>query len=103
MVNNTATEFPYNTAPHHDRNLKAALTEELLLRTIWHLQVAGYEAGRQRNPSGAISFDKITILLNGAWMAVDIYTNWDVPGIPLSVIWWPVGGANHVPEGGIPD
>jgi hypothetical protein len=103
VVNNTAAEFPYNTAPHHDRNLKAALTDELLLRTIWHLHVAGYEAGRQRNPSGAISSDKITILLNGAWMAVDIYTNWDVPGIPLSVIWWPVGGANHVPEGGVPD
>jgi len=26
-----------------------------------------------------------------------------VPGVPLSVIWWPVGGPHHVPEGGIPD
>jgi len=103
VVNNTAAEFPYNTAPHYDRELKAALTEQLLLRTIWHLHLAGFEAGRQRNPSGAISSDKITILLNGAWMAVDIYTNWDVAGVPLSVIWWPVGGPNHVPEGGIPD
>jgi hypothetical protein len=36
-------------------------------------------------------------------MAVDIYTNFDVPGVPLGVIWWPVTPPNHVPEGGIPD
>jgi hypothetical protein len=103
VVNNTAAEFPYNTAPHHDVGLKIHLTEELLLRTIWHLQLAGFEAGRQRNPSGAISIDKLTILLNGSWMAVDIYTNFDVPGVPLGVIWWPVTPPNHIPEGGIPD
>jgi hypothetical protein len=83
--------------------LKTALAEQLLLRTIWHLHLAGYEAGRQRNPSGAISVDKLTVLANGSWMAVDIYTNFDVPGVPLGVIWWPVTGPNHVPAGGIPD
>ena len=103
VVNNTAAEFPYNTAPHHDLGLKVALTEQLLLRTIWHLHVAGFEAGRQRNPSGAISVDKLTVLINGSWIAVDIYTNFDVPGVPLGVIWWPVSPPNHVPEGGIPD
>ena len=103
VVNNTAAEFPYNTAPHYDVGLKRALTEELLLRTIWHLHLAGFEAGRQRNPSGAISSDKLTVLANGAWMAFDIYTNWDVAGVATSVIWWPVGGANYVPEAGIPD
>jgi hypothetical protein len=102
-VNNTAAEFPYNTAPHHDVGLKVALTEELLLRTIWHLKLAGFSAGRQRNPSGVISKDKVTIMLHGAWQAVDIYTNFDVPGVPLGVIWWPVGGAQHIPEQGIPD
>jgi hypothetical protein len=103
VINNTAAEFPYNTAPHHDVGLKTRLTEELLLRTIWHLHLAGFQAGRQRNPSGAISIDKLTILINGSWIAVDIYTNFDVPGVPLGVIWWPVTPPNHVPEGGIPD
>lgn len=103
VVQNTAAEFPYNTAPHYDVGLKTALAEQLLLRTIWHLHLAGYEAGRQRNPSGAISVDKLTVLINGSWMAVDIYTNFDVPGVPLGVIWWPVSPPNHVPEGGIPD
>lgn len=103
VVTNTAAEFPYNTAPHHDVGLKTALAEELLLRTIWHLHLAGYQAGRQRNPSGAISIDKLTVLINGSWMAYDIYTNFDVPGVPLGVIWWPVTPPNHVPEGGIPD
>jgi hypothetical protein len=103
VVNSTAAEFPYNTAPHHDLGLKVALTEQLLLRTIWHLHLAGFEAGRQRNPSGAISVDKLTVLINGSWMAVDIYTNFDVPGVRLGVIWWPVSPPNHVPEGGIPD
>lgn len=103
VVNNTAAEFPYNTAPHHDVGLKTRLTEELLLRTIWHLQIAGFQAGRQRNPSGAISVDKLTVVINGSWMAVDIYTNFDVPGVPLGVIWWPVTPPNHVPDGGFPD
>jgi hypothetical protein len=103
VAQNTAAEFPYNTAPHYDVGLKVALTEQLLLRTIWHLHLAGYEAGRQRNPSGAISVDKLTVLINGSWMAYDIYTNFDVPGVPTSVIWWPVTPPNHVPEGGIPD
>ena len=29
---------------------------------IWHLRLAGFQAGRQKNPSGAISDDKLTII-----------------------------------------
>ena len=36
--------------------------EELLLRMIWHLNQEG-TAGRQKNPSGIISKDKLTVLL----------------------------------------
>lgn len=103
VVNNTAAEFPHLIAGHPDVNQKIANTEELLLRTIWHLQLAGYQAGRQQNPSGAISKDKLTILLNGSWQAVDIYTNFDVPNVATSVIWWPVSPANYQPNPGIPD
>jgi hypothetical protein len=103
VVNNTAAEFPYNTAPHHDVRLKVALTEDLLRRTIWHLRLAGFTAGRQQNPSGAISTDKLTVVVDGRWIAVDIFTNFDVPGVPLGVIWWPVTPAHHIHEAGVPD
>jgi hypothetical protein len=103
VVQNTAAEFPNLTAPYTDVGLKRALTEELLLRTIWHLRLAGYNAGRQRNPSGAISIDKLTVHIDGTWRAYDIYTNFDVPGVPLGIIWWEVFPAGHVPDDGISD
>jgi hypothetical protein len=103
VVQNTASEFPDLTAPYTDVGLKRALTEQLLLRTIWHLRLAGFNAGRQQNPSGAISIDKLTVHVDGIWRAYDIYTNFDVPGVPLGIIWWEVFPANHVPDGGISD
>jgi len=50
-----------------------AAAAELLRRAIWHLHLAGYQSGRQRNPSGAISNDKLTIAIDGAWRAYDIF------------------------------
>src|SRR5206468_7964135 len=50
----TAEEFPYLTAVFGSDDEAVAAADQLLLRTIWHLQLAGYQAGRQRNPSGAI-------------------------------------------------
>ena len=48
--------------------------DQLLRRTIWHLQLAGFQAAGQRNPSGAISSDKLTIFINGGWHVYDIYS-----------------------------
>ena len=76
----------------------------MLLRCIWHLQHAGYQAGRQRNPSGAISVDKLTVYLDDQrWHSFDIMTNFDIPGVPTRVLWFHIAGANPVPTGGIPD
>ena len=79
------------------------MAEELLRRMIWHLQLAGYDAGRQRNPSGAISNDKLTVFINGSWHAYDCFRNLGTPGIPIDVIFLEVFPAGHVNDGGIPD
>ena len=68
VVYATANEFPNLTAPPSTEQEGVGRAEELLLRVIWHLKVAGYDAARQRNPSGAISNDKLNILVNGQWM-----------------------------------
>jgi hypothetical protein len=99
----TAAEFPHLTAPRGSVGEKIGATEELLLRIIWHLHQAGYQAGRQRNPSGAISNDKMTILVDGGWHAYDIFTNFDVAGASTRIIFIEVWPPNHLPEGGIPD
>src|SRR5262245_46262419 len=59
VVYATASEFPNLTAPPSSEQEGVARAEELLLRVIWHLKLAGYDAARQRNPSGAISNDKL--------------------------------------------
>ena len=69
----TANEFPWLSAPYPSDSQAVAASEELLRRTIWHLQLAGFQSGRQRNPSGALSNDKLTIAINGTWRAYDIF------------------------------
>src|SRR5262245_28514745 len=73
VVYATAREFPNLTAPPPTESEGISRAEELLLRTIWHLKLYGFDAGRQRNPSGAISNDKLTILIDGRWRAFDIF------------------------------
>jgi hypothetical protein len=103
VVHATANEFPNLTAPRATEADGVAAAEELLRRMIWHLQLAGYDAGRQRNPSGAISNDKLTIFINGAWHAYDCFRNLGTPGIPIDVIFLEVFPAGHVNDPGIPD
>ena len=68
---------------------------------IWHLKLAGFEAGRQKNPSGAISGDKLTVFLEGKWVAYDCFSSVGTPGKATPVIFLNVGA---VPEslGGSP-
>ncbi len=94
-----AQQVVYATANEFPRLLTVAGADDLLRRTIWHLHLAGYQAGRQRNPSGIISSDKLTIYINGAWHAYDIFGLQD----PLTVHFIEVFPANPVPDGGIPD
>ena len=86
VVNATASEFAGLTAARGSEAEAQAAATELLRRVIWHLRHAGFDAGRQKNPSGAISGDKLTMFADGAWHAVDIFFDYGTPGIPVKVI-----------------
>jgi hypothetical protein len=102
VVYGTAAEFPGLTRVFGSDGEALAAASELLDRTIWHLQLAGFTAGRQRNPSGLISDDKVTILINGGWQAYDIFSL-GFAGRATTVQFVPIGGANYVPTSGRAD
>jgi hypothetical protein len=103
VIEATGREFPDLTAPRATEAEGVAAAEQLLRRMIWHLHLAGFDAGRQRNPSGAISNDKLTIFINGAWHAYDCFRDLGGPGRSADVIFWEVFPAGPVGDGGIPD
>ncbi len=100
-----ATFIEYSHLSHRTNTVeeKSAASEQLLLRTIWHLQLAGFQSGRQRNPSSLISKDKLTVNLNGIWEAYDLFMDWDVPDQETRPIFYYLGQGTHVPSGGIAD
>jgi hypothetical protein len=102
VIVGTYAEFPHLSAVMGSESDAVGAADQLLLRTIWHLQIAGFQAGRQRNPSNALSSDKVTILINGGWHAYDIYSL-GVAGRATTVHFMEVWPASHVPHGGIPD
>lgn len=103
VVNATADEFPGLIAARRTESEALDAAVELLRRTIWHLRHAGFEAGRQKNPSGAISGDKLTVFADGGWHAVDIFYDYGAPGVPIKVIFLEVFPASPVGDAGIPD
>jgi hypothetical protein len=104
VVYATAREFPSLLAVFPSEEQAVAAAEQLLLRTIWHLQLAGFQSGRQRNPSGAISNDKLTIFIDGNWHLYDIY-RLGYAGVATTVQFMEIdmSGANHIPSSGIAD
>ncbi len=95
--------FPSLIAPRRSESDAVAAAVDLLRRTIWHLRHAGFEAGRQKNPSGAISGDKLTVFADGGWHAVDIFYDYGAPGVPIKVIFLEVFPASPVADEGVPD
>jgi hypothetical protein len=101
VVRRTADEFPCLLAvfPTDDEALVNA--EQLLRRMIWHLELAGFQADRQRTPSGLISNDKLTIFI-GSWRVWDVMTL-GFAGSAGRVTFNEVPLPNPVPDSGIPD
>jgi hypothetical protein len=99
----TADEYPHLVAAFPTSNESIAAAEQLLLRMIWHLQLAGFDAARQKNPSGAISNDKLNVFADGRWRVVDVFYDYGAAGRPTKVIFFEIEGSNPVPNGGIPD
>lgn len=65
-------EFPALLAPTADAATRDANITQLLSRMIWHLQLSGFVAGKQRNPSGVISNNKLTVQIDGGYYAYDV-------------------------------
>lgn len=80
IVYATAAEFPQLTRVFSTDQAASNAMYELLLRTIWHLKIAGIPAARQLNPSGVLSIDKVAIQVPMGmaalpeWVCVDIAT-----------------------------
>jgi hypothetical protein len=99
----TSNEFSGLRAPRGSESEARGAAQELLLRIIWHLHLIGFDAGRQKNPSGAISDDKLTIYINGSWRAFDVFIDLGATNQWLEPAFTEVGGADYQPNGGIPD
>jgi hypothetical protein len=101
IVYAAADEFPCLLAvfPTEDAAITAA--EQLLRRMIWHLRAAGFQANRQRNPSGLISNDKLTINIGG-WHVYDVMSL-GYAGVAGRVTFNEVPLPDPVPDTGIPD
>ncbi|MEP7307118.1 MAG: hypothetical protein ABJA98_16520 [Acidobacteriota bacterium] len=98
----TGAEFPHLTRVFGSDGEALSAASELLDRTIWHLQLAGYQSGRQRNPSGLVSDDKLTIFINGSWHIYDVFSL-GFAGRATTVQFVELTGASYVPTSGRPD
>lgn len=94
-------EFPCLLAVFPTEDAAVTAAEQLLRRMIWHLRVAGFQANRQRNPSGLISNDKLTINIGG-WHVYDVMSL-GYAGVAGRVTFNEVPLPDPVPDTGIPD
>ncbi len=101
IIGGVAHEFPALVAPAADNATFDANRLELLRRTIWHLIAFGFTAGRQQNPSGLVSTDKIALIEDGNLRAFDCYTGTFTTGITVQAI--QVAPPVLSPDSGIPD
>lgn len=98
----TGNEYPALKNAVATLAAREANQEELIRRMIWHLKQAGFTAGRQKNPSGAISKDKLAVVVDGVTRAYDMLPGVD-PSVPLTTHMDEVFPANLVDDAGIPD
>jgi len=86
-----------------DLATRQANAEQLLRRMIWHLREAGFSAGRQQNPSGAISNDKLCVVVDGVTRCYDVFIAYDDFTSPLVTYMGEVGAPNMQDDAGWPD
>lgn len=75
IVGGTVHEFSGLLAPVATQAIRDANLAQMLSRMIWHLRTAGFTAGKQQNPSGAISGDKLTVEVNGIMRVYDVLSD----------------------------
>jgi hypothetical protein len=74
----------------------------LVRRMIWHLRQAGFEAGRQKNPSGAISEQKLCVVVDEVTRAYEVLDGVD-KSVQTPTQMQEVWPANMQDDAGIPD
>jgi uncharacterized membrane protein YgcG len=99
----TGDEWSVLRAPTANLADRETNAEQLTLRIIWHLAQGGYTVGRQRNPSTAISKDKIALVVGTETLAIDLYASFDAYTSTLRTQWVHVTPADLVADAGIPD
>jgi hypothetical protein len=84
--------------------------EELVLRCIWHLQAAGFTAGRQLNPSGIASKTRVCVEVDSGVVdpptylrEYDIFFQAGVYWEDMSTQMVEGAGASLIPDSGTPD
>lgn len=86
IIGGVGHEFPALVAPAVDEATFDANRLELLRRTIWHLIQFGFTAGRQQNPTGILSTDKIALIEDGQLRAFDCYTGTFTAGLTVQAL-----------------
>jgi hypothetical protein len=99
----TGDEWSNLRVPTTDLATRESNAEQLTRRVIWHLNQGGFTAGRQQNPSLAISKDKLAIVISGETRAFDIYSDYDAWTNTLRMQWSEVFPAVLVADAGIAD
>jgi hypothetical protein len=103
IVCGTGTEWAQYRAPVATVAIRQANAENLIERMIWHLQQGGFNAGRQRNPSTAISRDKLACVILTETRAFDMFRDYDNNTITMQVGPNEVFPADLVASSGISD
>lgn len=101
IIQQTAKDYPFLIQEFDNDGDANVACIELLRRCIYRLSKAGYSASRQRNPSGAISNDKLCLTLGHGWIAIDIMSI-GYAHHATTMNWTEVTPANPVPDTGIP-
>lgn len=103
IVCGTGNEFPALKNATADLATREANAEQLMLRMVWHLRNAGFTAGRQRNPSGILSKDKLCVVVDGVTRAYDVFLGKGNYTVAMSTQMLEVAPPDLVDDPGIPD
>lgn len=99
----TGNEYSALRNPTATLEDRVAQATELMLRVVWHLRQGGFTAGRQRNPSGALSKDKMCVVVDGVTRAYDMFASSGIFTSAMNMQMFEVGPADMVDDDGIPD
>lgn len=103
IAGGTFNEFAALRNPTATVEERLTNAEEMIRRMIWHLQKAGFEAGRQKNPSGRISKDKLAVTVDGVSIAYDLFIDLEGFTTQMRGHMGSVGKGNMQSDAGIAD